>query len=316
MHAGSKDAWDIHREQVTHMILSLLSTLKFTVQHPLNRNRKFKAILDFIKWQVGSRLVPGDVIFRWIGDTQFIVRPGEHGLTQNIYCGLQEFSDMAYVLHVLDNEDLFIDIGANVGSYTILACGVKKACGICVEPVPQTFIRLRENLRLNGLIDSVRAHNIGLADVEGELFFTADQNTTNHILLNGEDHPNRVKVKVLSLDALVGDEMPSLIKLDVEGFETLVIAGASKTLRKSSLHSVIMEMNGSGPKHGYSEDKLMDTMLSFGFKPFTYDPFVRKLTRFLDGSKSTGNIIFCRNEKYVQARVEDASSIHINGQDF
>lgn len=101
--------------------MSLLNTLKFIANHPLNRKQRLHALLGFLKWQIGSRLVPGQVVYNWVNGARIIVRPGEHSLTQNIYCGLMEFSDMAYVLHVLKPEDLFVDIGANVGSYTILA---------------------------------------------------------------------------------------------------------------------------------------------------------------------------------------------------
>lgn len=298
------------------MNLSLLKTLKFIIQHPLNRKRKAHAILNFVKWQFGSRLVPGDVIYPWIDNTKFIVSSGEHGLTQNIYCGLHEFNDMAYVLHVVDNEDLFIDIGANVGSYTILACGAKGARGICFEPVPQTYSRLKENLILNGLLDRVRAHNVGLADEEGELFFTSNQNTTNHILLGDVKPLDAITVKVMPLDAMLEEKMPSLIKIDVEGFETLVIAGASQTLQKPSLHSVIMEFNGSGEKYGFDEEELMQTMYSFGFQMLSYDPFRRKIGPVSGENWRTGNIIFGRDERYLQSRIDHASPIHVNGFDL
>jgi hypothetical protein len=49
---------------------------------------------------------------------------GMTGATQNIYVGLQEFVDIMLTLHFLRKGDLFLDMGANVGSYTILASGV------------------------------------------------------------------------------------------------------------------------------------------------------------------------------------------------
>ena len=45
---------------------------------------------------------------------------GMTGATGNVYCGLHEFEDMALVLHALRPRDLFVDVGANVGSYTVL----------------------------------------------------------------------------------------------------------------------------------------------------------------------------------------------------
>ena len=63
-------------------------------------------------------------------------------MTGNIYCGLVEFADMAFVLHVLRAGDLFVDIGANAGAYTLLASSVAGAKTTCFEPAPATYARL------------------------------------------------------------------------------------------------------------------------------------------------------------------------------
>ena len=84
------------------------------VNHPLNNSNKIAAIIRFMKWQVGSRLVPGEVIYKWVNDSKIVARSGETGVTGNVYCGLHEFADMAFLLHVLRKDDLFVDIGANV----------------------------------------------------------------------------------------------------------------------------------------------------------------------------------------------------------
>lgn len=281
--------------------------------HPLNKKQKIKAILNFFKWQIGSRLVPGKVIFSWIENTKFIVSPGEHGLTQNIYWGLQEFHDMAYVLHVTQEDDLFVDVGANVGSFTILACGARKARGYCFEPVPQTFIRLQENLNLNGLSGRVQAHNLGVADKNGELLFTGDKNTGNHIVKNNHSDSRTLKVDVVSLDKFLTGANPTIIKIDVEGFETLVIEGATQILQQPSVHSVIMEINGNGEKQGFDEGKLVETMRSFGYKPFIYDPFTRNLAEIDGANKQSGNTIFCKKQETIEQRLIHSPKVKING---
>ncbi len=57
------------------------------------------------------------------------------GATGNIYAGLHEFDDMAFFLHLLRPEDMFADVGSNIGSYTILASGVVGAKSVAFEPV-------------------------------------------------------------------------------------------------------------------------------------------------------------------------------------
>lgn len=240
---------------------SLLCTLRFIANHPLNRQRKVAALFGFLKWQIGCRLVPGAVVYLWVNGARVILRPGETGLTQNLYCGLHEFSDMAYVLHVMSEEDLFVDIGANVGSYTILACAAKGAKGFCFEPVPATWQRLMDNIRLNDLSGRVKAFNVGLSDREGDLVFTSTENCTNHVVADGEKSADVVTVPVRTLDEMLESESPSLLKIDVEGFETPVISGAHTVLSNPSLHSVIMELNGSGARYGFSEDDILNIMI-------------------------------------------------------
>ncbi len=80
-----------------------------------------------------------EVIVHWIGGTRLAARRGMTGLTGNIYAGLHEFADMAFLLHFLRPSDLFADVGANVGSYTILASGVVR-CPTVAQHVNATSI--------------------------------------------------------------------------------------------------------------------------------------------------------------------------------
>lgn len=297
-------------------LMSLPTTIQFILQHPLNKRRKVQALFRFLKWQVGSRLVSGEVIYPWINGSKFIVQPGEKGLTQNIYCGLHEFHDMAYVLHVLRSGDLFIDIGANSGSYTILACAVKGARGYCFEPVPSTFQRLVDNIRLNNLSDRVKPYNIGLADKEDELLFTANLDTTNHMISANELASDPIKVRVAPLDRVLVGESPSLIKIDVEGLETLVINGMACTLGNASLHSVIMELNGSGRQYGFDDQDIIKTMREFGFQMYRYEPFERTLQLVATKDVTSSNMLFSRNEEFIKRRLRSAPRLKIGSQEI
>ncbi|MBU3936282.1 MAG: FkbM family methyltransferase, partial [Proteobacteria bacterium] len=75
--------------------MSLANTLKCLVSHPLNKSNKLAALIRFLKWQVGSRLIPGEVIYQWVNNSKVVARTGETGITGNIYCGLLEFPDMS-----------------------------------------------------------------------------------------------------------------------------------------------------------------------------------------------------------------------------
>ena len=129
--------------------MSIFSLASFIIKHPLNKGDTIGSLVRFVKWQIGSRLTNSAIVYDWVNRSKFLVRTGETGLTGNIYTGLHEFSDMGFLLHVLRDGDLFIDVGANVGSYTILACAAIGARGYAIEPVPATYRRLVDNIRLN-----------------------------------------------------------------------------------------------------------------------------------------------------------------------
>ena len=296
--------------------MSLLSTIKFITDHPLNREHKLSSIIRFTKWQVGSRLVPGAIVYDWVNGSKFLVKTGETGLTGNIYAGLHEFPDMGFLLHFLRAEDLFIDIGANVGSYTILACSAVGARGVAFEPVPGTYERLVENMRLNHLEKKVKCINKGVGDQQGTIAFTSDRDTTNHALASGEQCDNKVTVEVTSLDTALAGEDPSLIKIDVEGYETPVLEGAQESLKNQTLNAVIMELNGSGSRYGFDESKILRLMHSNGFETYSYNPFTRKLINLEGKNVDSGNTLFIRDKSVVEDRLRAASKVTIFGRQF
>jgi FkbM family methyltransferase len=296
--------------------MSLLNTIKFITGHPLNREHKLSSIIRFAKWQVGSRLIPGAIVYDWVNGSKFLVKTGETGLTGNIYTGLHEFPDMGFLLHYLRAEDLFVDIGANVGSYTILACSAVGARGVAFEPVPSTYKRLVENMRLNHLDEKVKCINKGVGAQQGTIAFTSDSDTTNHALASGEQCDNKVTVKVISLDTALDGEDPSLLKIDVEGYETPVLEGAQETLKNQTLNAVIMELNGSGSRYGFDESKILEFMLSNGFRTYSYNPFSRTLINLEGKNLNSGNTLFIRNKSFVEDRLRVASRVAIHGRQF
>ena len=101
--------------------MKITRILKYIAYHPLNRKNKLKAVIRFIRWQISCLFNSYPIIYNFGEKTKLIISKGMHGATGNLYCGLDEFEDMAFVLHFLREDDQFIDVGANIGSYTLLA---------------------------------------------------------------------------------------------------------------------------------------------------------------------------------------------------
>lgn len=254
----------------------------------------------------------GPHVVPWLEGARLVVRRSDTGLTGNVYCGLHEFAEMGFLLHMLRGDDVFADVGANLGSYTVLACKARQARGFCFEPVPRTYSRLLENLRENALEGRVSARNCGVGETQGALRFSSEHDTGNHVLAAGEEAPS-VEVEVLALDSLLEGAVPILAKIDVEGFELPVLRGARRTLAAPGLKAVIMEVNGSGGRYGFSDEDLLAAMEANGFREHSYDPFTRTLSPAARSGPRQGNGIFVRDVDLVLSRVRAAPSLAVNG---
>jgi FkbM family methyltransferase len=292
--------------------MAFMHSVRFVLDHPLNRGQGLDALWRIVRWQLGMRAMGGRAVVDWVGGARFIAGRGETGLTGNIYCGLHEFADMAFVLHAVRPGDLFADIGANVGSYTLLACAVRQARGHCFEPVPATFARLMDNLRLNGLEGRVRAHNCGVGESAGELAFSSAHDCGNHVIAAGETGAS-VTVPVVTLDNALAGEAPVVMKMDVEGFEIPALRGASATLAAPGPRALVVELNGSGRRYGF-EDRDVEAMLAgHGFAEMTYDPFTRALATAI-APRAPGNAIFVRDRAWFADRLKHAPAFEIYGR--
>jgi hypothetical protein len=96
--------------------MGLYQTFEIIFKHPLTKNQRVAAYMRWLRWQVGSRITPGSTVVDFAGGTRLLAKPGMTGATGNIYCGLHECHDMGFLLHFLRKDDLFLDVGANIGS--------------------------------------------------------------------------------------------------------------------------------------------------------------------------------------------------------
>jgi FkbM family methyltransferase len=283
--------------------MSILSIIRYVINHPLNRKNRVMALARFLKWQINSRLNPYPIIYSFTDKAKLIIYQGMTGATGNLYCGLHELGDMSFALHFLRKDDLFIDVGANIGSYTMLASAHVGARSISFEPAPIAFVCLRNNIAVNSINNIVKCYNMAIGSKDGLVEFTSSLDTVNHVAAH-DDKTDKIQIELTYLDSVLQGEVPQLIKIDVEGFESEVIKGATKTLSNDGLKAIIIELNGSGARYGYDEEEINHYLTSIGFYPYKYDPFKRKIQK-LDGWGSH-NTIYIRGEEFVQNRLTTA----------
>ncbi len=176
-----------------------------------------------------------------------------------------------------DDGDTLLDIGANMGCYSIYAAKTKNAKVIAIEPAPQNVYLLSRNIILNGLDDNIFPICAGLSDHTGLDRMNMSEaglkmgGTRNSIGDNVSQSMVRYEpvvrewTMIYGLDNLIatfGLPKPNHLKLDIDLIQDKVIAGAGETLRNANLKSAMLELNPKMDGTPY----VLETMEKLGFR--------------------------------------------------
>jgi hypothetical protein len=129
----------------------------------------------------------------------------------------------------------------------------------------------------------------------------------NHVLEAGETGES-VEVPVVSLDGFFsGRTPPSLIKVDVEGFESPVVEGAARLISSHAPRALLMELAGHGARYGHDEGALRASLMQRGYVLCSYDGLRRELTRLDPAAPALSyNLLFVRDFAAAQQRLREA----------
>lgn len=290
--------------------MGLFNIIYYIIKHPISNHSKIRSVLRFFWWQLRSLFTNRIYLHQFTQHSKLLIAKGMTGATGNLYCGLHEYREMLFLLHYLRKDEIFIDVGANIGSYSILASAEIGAISYSFEPLESTYNQLKENVNLNNISAKAIIYNLGLASKPGELFFSDELDSSmNHVQNSKSISVDSKRVEVSTLDLILGNLSASLLKIDVEGFEYEVLNGANEILGNKSLKAIIIELNGSSKNYGYSDEEINATLLSYGFKSYTYNPFDRKL--IAAKLNDFDNLIYIREKDIVESKLLNSPKVKI-----
>ena len=209
------------------------------------------------------------------------LNPDDPVVSGALTLGVYEKEEIAFFERVVEPEMIFVDVGANVGLYTAL--GMKHMCYpgriVCVEPDPVSASFLERTIEANHKGEQsprVSFYQVALSDRMGEV--TLHQNPENkgdNRIYSDPLCPDAIQVPAATLDNLLareGIEEINLMKIDVQGAEAKVIAGAQGVLRKSTDCVMMTEFWPYGLTNCGSNPHAYLTMLEdLGFKLYSLD---------------------------------------------
>lgn len=141
--------------------------------------------------------------------------------------GEYDYNNMRFLNWLLARQGgAFVDVGANIGSYTLVASEVERATVIGVEPHPRAFAALTRNIQLNHRRNVVAVH-AAVSDVDGELRLSDLPDCSLNYVVSSPSSRSTLAVRSCRLDSLcrgLGNELVA-VKIDVEGHELPVLQG-------------------------------------------------------------------------------------------
>jgi len=181
----------------------------------------------------------------------------------------------------------FLDVGANIGVYSLVAAHNVGPSGrvLAVEPQSTVFRLLRDNVKMNNLTN-VELFNCALGKTEEQaeiyLLDEANDGASRMARLDSENVISSEEINVIPMEKILEDagiDKIDVMKIDVEGAEMLVLEGAKSVFNRKKPQYIFVECIDKHLKmFGSSSYELLSFMKSYGYKTFKYHKWWHPIT--------------------------------------
>lgn len=283
------------------------------LQHPANRQNRLRALTRGWGWQVRKRLRPRPVDVDYEG---YVLRcyPDSQSVSNVWYFTARyDVDEMDFLDRYLRQGDHVLDIGANIGTYTLFSARRIGSAGrvVAFEPEPRNAARLRENVARNELGAVVEVHEEAVAHEVGEVELLLDHDVSNAIVMGDGLHGAHRTVASVRIDGVVptGPRL-AVAKLDVEGAEAMALRGATLLLAAATPPVWIVEVFDHQLRRlGSTVDELLALFSEHGFAPYQWSASAGRLGPA--GAALWGNVVFVSTAHLgdVEARLDASSAV-------
>ena len=190
---------------------------------------------------------------------------------------VEEWEELLYLKNKLSRGQTFVDVGANIGLWTLTAASAVGTGGrvFSFEPNPKTFAKLTANIRRNAVTCVVETFESAVTGSNCFVTFACEA-AHNVSAITDIEAANTIRVRAVSLDSLLGDRLAQSpiagIKLDTEGHELAALEGAPGILQTNSPWLIVEFNTTLLPSKLLEEWSVYRFLTSLGYKPFVHAP--------------------------------------------
>lgn len=258
----------------------MINSLRTLFLSPYNRKKPISALKRFFIWKIIKlfRISHFKYIF-WGDRTLYLNHDSFHSmwLMYNNWVDWEEFN---LIRRVLKDGDVAIDVGANMGYYSLWMSKFVAKSGLVIafEPDEVNYAKLNENISLNNLANRIQTEKKAVNNVSGLISFTTSLDGENHI--TSDDVLNNVIIDSIKLDDYFKAkdiQGVTYLKIDVEGFEMNVLQGCTESLLEKRINIIQLEINNTIVNSGTDKIDLLNLLKHYNYILCNYDVKANRL---------------------------------------
>lgn len=274
--------------------------------HPANRRAAAAALARATRWHLKAHRDPGTTALVTVdGRTRLLVRPHQFSAVWTLYDGIHDWEELQFCFQYLRAGDHMVDVGANVGVVSsLVGTRVPGVRITAIEPFPPVCDELRRNLALNRLDVTVVEGAVGPAPGEAR-FEVLERDVLNRLAAGDGPDEGTITVPVRTLDDVIAERPPALVKIDVEGYELNVLRGATRLLGADDGPVLLMEHCGHSRAFGIEPGEVRAFLADHGYRLHLLDGAFTPWDS--DALPPTLNVLAARDIDAVRRRLDPAA---------
>ncbi len=262
--------------------------------HDSSVGNRARALGRFTFRQLHKRIVRRPLLVDWEG-LRLEVPVDAKAAAAAYYLGRYESWELDFLERFLRPGDTALDVGANVGIYSMFIGKLVAPGGrvFAFEPDPLNFARLEANLRRNRM-DWVRPRRAAVGPVDGTARFLDGRDCVGRLSESDEG----IEVPVVALDGLA--LRPLYAKVDVEGFEDGVLRGATRMMESG--FPLVWQLEMLAATAAGKQQSILETLAAYGYRPFAFS-WREGLVPVDPCARSSQNFLAIRDPGFVRERL-------------